>query len=116
MSSYPSSIISGLSSRGAEKEMRLTGIIKKSGDYYVALCIEINVSSQGESIEEARKMLQEACDEYLSYMKDEGLEDEIKSVPVDILREFLMDDVECVRPSSSWVYSESITFEVCASV
>ncbi|MHB8117106.1 MAG: type II toxin-antitoxin system HicB family antitoxin [Methanothrix sp.] len=70
---------------GAEKEMRLTGIIKKSGNYYVALCIEINVSSQGESIEDARKMLQEACDEYLSYMKDEGLEDEIKSVPVDIL-------------------------------
>lgn len=101
---------------GAEKEMQLTGIIKKSGDYYVALCIEINVSSQGESIEEARKMLQEACDEYLSFMKDEGLVDEIKSVPVDILREFLMDDVECVRPSSSWVYSESITFEVCASV
>jgi len=102
--------------KGAEKEMRLTGIIKKSGNYYVALCIEINVSSQGESIEETRKMLQEACDEYLSYMKDEGLEDEIKSVPVDILREFLMDDVECVRPSSGWVYSESITFEVCASV
>jgi predicted RNase H-like HicB family nuclease len=100
----------------AEKEMRLTGIIKKSGNYYVALCIEINVSSQGESIEEARKMLQEACDEYLSYMKNEGLEDEIKSVPVDILREFLMDDVKCVRPSSSWVYSESIAFEVCASV
>ena len=54
--------------------MQLTGIIKKSGDYYVALCLEINVSSQGESIEEARKMLQEACDEYLSYMKDVGLE------------------------------------------
>jgi len=36
----------------AEKEIQLTGIIKKSGDYYVALCIEINVSSQGESIED----------------------------------------------------------------
>ena len=96
--------------------MQLTGIIKKSGNYYVALCLEINVSSQGESIEEARKMLQEACDEYISYMKDVGREDEIKSVPVDILREFLLDDVECVRPSSSWVYSESITFVVCASV
>ena len=96
--------------------MQLTGIIKKSGDYYVALCLEINVSSQGESIEEARKMLQEACDQYISYMKAEGREDEIKSAPVDILREFLLDDVECVRPSSSWIYSESITFEVCASV
>jgi hypothetical protein len=28
---------------GSQKEMQLTGIIKKSGDYYVALCIEINV-------------------------------------------------------------------------
>ena len=96
--------------------MRLTGIIKKSENYYVALCLEINVSSQGESIEEARKMLQEACDEYLSFMKAEGLVEEIKPVPFDILREFLLDDVECVRPSSAWVYSESITFEVCASV
>jgi predicted RNase H-like HicB family nuclease len=95
--------------------MQLTGIIKKYGDYYVALCIEINVSSQGGSIEEAKKMLQEACDGYLSFMKDEGLVDEIKSVPMDILREFLKDDVECVRPSSSWIYSESITFEVLSA-
>jgi len=102
--------------KGAEKEMQLTGIIKKSGDYYVALCLEINVCSQGESIEEARKMLQEACDEYLTYMKDKGRDKDIKPVPLDILREFLIDDVDCVRPSSSWVYSESITFEVCASV
>ena len=96
--------------------MQLTGIIKKTENHYVALCLELNVCSQGESIEEARKMLQEACDEYLSYVKDEHLEGEIKPVPMDILREFLLDDVECVRSSSNWVYSESITFEVCAVV
>lgn len=82
----------------------------------MALCLEINVSSQGENIEEARKMLQDACAEYISFMKDEGLEDEIKPISLDILREFLMEDVDCVRPSSSWEYSESITFEVSASV
>ena len=96
--------------------MQLTGIIKKTGDQYVALCLEINVCSQGDSIEDARRMLHEACDEYLAYMKDEGLEREIKTVPLDVLRDFLMDDVECVGPSSEWVYSESITFEVSASV
>lgn len=96
--------------------MPLTGIIKKSGNHYVALCLEINISSQGESIEEARKMLQEACNDYISYMKDEGLLNEIKPVPLDTLREFLIDDVEYVRPSSDWIYSESITFEVSASV
>ena len=57
---------------GGRKGNALTGIIKKSGNYYVALCLEINVSSQGESIEEA-EMLQEACDGYLSYTKAEGL-------------------------------------------
>lgn len=96
--------------------MQLTGIIKKTGDQYVALCLEINVCSQGDSIEEARRMLLEACDEYLAFIKDEGMESEIKPVPMDVLRDFLMDDVECVRPSPGWFYSESITFEVRASV
>ena len=96
--------------------MQLTGIIKKSGDHYVALCLELNVSSQGESIEAARRMLQEACAEYLSYLKEERLEEEIQPVPLEVLREFLIDDAECVRPSSEWVYSESIAFEVCSSV
>ena len=92
--------------------MQLTGIIKKVGNYYVALCLELNVSSQGESIEEAKKMLQEACEEYVSYMEEKNLE--IRSVPLEILREFLLEDVEYVRPSDDWVYSENITFEVGA--
>ncbi|MGB2841654.1 MAG: type II toxin-antitoxin system HicB family antitoxin [Halobacteriota archaeon] len=96
--------------------MRLTGIIKKVGNYYVALCLELNVSSQGESIEEARRMLQEACEEYLSYIKEKKLEDEIRPAPVEVLREFLIENVEHVRPSHDWVYSENITFEVSASV
>lgn len=88
--------------------MQLTGILKKAGNYYVALCLELNVSSQGESIEEARRMLQEACEEYLSYVKEEKLEDEIQPAPVEVLREFLTEDVEHVRPAHDWVYSENI--------
>jgi len=94
--------------------MQLTGIIKKVGNYYVALCLELNVSSQGESIEEAKRMLQEACEEYVSYMKEKNLVGDIRSVPLEILREFLIEDVEYVRPSDDWVYSENITFEVGA--
>ena len=96
--------------------MQLTGIIKKVGNFYVALCLELNVSSQGESIEEARRMLQEACEEYLTYIKEKKLEDEIRPAPLEELREFLIEDVEHVRPSHDWVYSESITFEVIAIV
>lgn len=95
-----------------EGQRRLTGILKKTGDYYVALCLELNVSSQGENIEEARRMLQEACEEYLSYIKEKKLEGEIQTVPIEVLHEFLMEDVEYVRPSPDWFYSENITFEV----
>jgi len=99
-----------------EKHRQLTGIIKKAGNYYVALCLELNVSSQGESIEEARRMLQEACGEYLSHMAEEQLGDEIRIVPLEVLREFLVEDVEHVRPSRDWIYSENISFEVEAGV
>jgi predicted RNase H-like HicB family nuclease len=96
--------------------MQFTGIIKKSGDCYVALCLELNIASQGDSIEESKNMLQEACEEYLSYMKENGLENEIRPVPFDLLREFLIGDVDYVKPSREWKYSESITFMVSASV
>ena len=82
----------------------------------MALCLELNVSSQGESIEEARRMLQEACEEYLSYINEKKLGDEIRPVSLEVLREFLIEDVEHVRPSHDGVYSENITFEVSASV
>jgi predicted RNase H-like HicB family nuclease len=69
-----------------------TGIIKKSGDFYIGLCLELNVASQGDSIEDATRMLQEACQEYLSFVKEEGIEDEIKPVSLDLLIEFLIGD------------------------
>ncbi|MBU0566690.1 type II toxin-antitoxin system HicB family antitoxin [bacterium] len=93
----------------------LTGLIKKSGDYYVALCLELNVASQGENIKEAKQMLEEACQEYLSYMYEEGLQDQVKQVPLEILHEFLIEDVEVIRPSAEWTYSENISFEVLAN-
>lgn len=96
-------------------ENKLTGLLKKSGSQYVALCLELNVASQGESIEEAKMMLQEACGEYISYMKEESIENEIRPVSMEILREFLLDDVEYIRPTTDWAYSENITFEVEAN-
>ncbi len=39
---------------------RLTAIIEREGDRYVALCPEYDVASQGDTIEEARANLVEA--------------------------------------------------------
>ena len=49
----------------------LTGIIEKEADVYVALCPEINVASQGYTIDEARKNLIEALDLFFTYADEE---------------------------------------------
>jgi predicted RNase H-like HicB family nuclease len=43
----------------------LTAIIEREGDGYVALCPELDVASQGNTIEEARTNLQEAVELFL---------------------------------------------------
>jgi predicted RNase H-like HicB family nuclease len=92
-----------------------TAIIKKSGDFYVGLCLELNVASQGDTIEEATRMLQEACQEYLSFVKEEGIEDEIKPVSLDPLREFLIGD-EGSSHSIDRLFSKKITIsDPCAA-
>lgn len=41
---------------------QMTAIIKREGDGYVALCPEVDVASQGGSVDEARANLQEALE------------------------------------------------------
>jgi predicted RNase H-like HicB family nuclease len=41
---------------------KLTAIIEREGDGYVALCPELDVASQGNTVDEARKNLQEALE------------------------------------------------------
>ena len=42
------------------KRMQFTAIIQREDDGYVALCPELDIASQGESVEEARNNLIEA--------------------------------------------------------
>ena len=55
--------------------MQLTAIIEREGDGYVALCPEVDVASQGDSIVDARKNLQEALELFFETASDS----EIKS-------------------------------------
>ncbi|MFO1155483.1 MAG: type II toxin-antitoxin system HicB family antitoxin [Rhodospirillales bacterium] len=40
--------------------MRLTAIIQREGSGYVSLCPELDIASQGDTVEQARENLQEA--------------------------------------------------------
>lgn len=41
---------------------QFTAIIEREGDGYVALCPELDIASQGETVEEARRNLTEAIE------------------------------------------------------
>ena len=56
--------------------MDLTAIIRKGEKQFVALCPEVDVVSQGYTIEEALKNLKEAVEVYIDEM---GFPEEIKS-------------------------------------
>ena len=56
--------------------MTLKYIIYREGKYYVSQCLNVDVSSFGESIEEARKNLQEALELY--FEDEEGKKEYIK--------------------------------------
>lgn len=50
---------------------RYTAILIKEGDWYVARCIELDVTSQGRTIEQAQANLKEAVELYLESFPDE---------------------------------------------
>ena len=52
---------------------KLTAIIEKEGDGYVALCPEVDVASQGATIDEARKNIKEALELFFETVSAEEI-------------------------------------------
>jgi predicted RNase H-like HicB family nuclease len=54
---------------------QLTAIIEREGDGYVALCPELDIASQGPSIEQARTNLKEAIELFFESVRSGGNQD-----------------------------------------
>ncbi len=50
--------------------MQLTAIIEREGDGYVALCPELDIASQGDTVSEARDNLIEALELFFEVASD----------------------------------------------
>ena len=57
----------------------LTAVIEREGDTYVALCPELDVASQGDTIEEARANLQEAVELFFETASPIEVRDRLRS-------------------------------------
>ena len=56
---------------------RLTAIIEREDDWYVALCPELDVASQGRSVEEARANLTEAVELFLECASEKEIRERL---------------------------------------
>jgi predicted RNase H-like HicB family nuclease len=57
---------------------QLTAIIEREGDGYVALCPELDIASQGETIEEARHNLREALELFFEVASKEEIQERFR--------------------------------------
>lgn len=53
---------------------QLTAIIEREGDGYVSLCPELDIASQGETIEDARNNLREALELFFETASQEEIQ------------------------------------------
>jgi len=61
------------------KKRQLTAIIEREGDWYVSLCPELDIASQGATIEEARANLQEALELFFETADKSEIENRLHS-------------------------------------
>jgi predicted RNase H-like HicB family nuclease len=59
--------------------LKLTAIIEREGDGYVSLCPELDIASQGGSVEEARDNLREALELFFEAASPEEVKQRLHS-------------------------------------
>lgn len=57
----------------------LTGVIEREGDGYVSLCPELDIASQGSSVEEARSNLIEAVELFFECADPHEVEERLRN-------------------------------------
>ena len=77
-----------------------TCLVKKEGNQYASLCVELDIASCGKNKKEALEGLRDAAEAYLEYMVAENRRDEIyRPVPINELKEFLFPGDEISEQS-----------------
>ncbi len=56
---------------------KLTAIIVREGDGFISLCPELDIASQGDSVDEARKNLQEALELFFGTASPDEIEERL---------------------------------------
>jgi predicted RNase H-like HicB family nuclease len=97
--------------------LHLTCLIRREGDQYSSLCLELDVASCGRTREEAFRGLKSAVEAYVMYLVEAGRDEEIfRPVPPEAIREFLLGEgeVEVEERKLTTVYAAPLEFTYAA--
>ena len=73
--------------------MEVTCFLKREGNQYASLCVELDVASCGRTKKDALDGLNRAIEAYIEYMVSEGREKEMyRPVPMNELKQFLFPE------------------------
>ena len=77
-----------------------TCLLKREGNQYTSLCVELDIASCGHTKKEAIEGLKNGIEAYLEYMMSEGKKNEIyRPVPMNELKDFLFSEhTICEQP------------------
>ena len=66
------------------------GIIEKEGDVYCALCLELDIATEADTLEEAKKNLREAVEGYVESVVRDGEESDFipRPVPEEVIQDY----------------------------
>ena len=60
-----------------QKKYQFTAVIEREGNIYVALCPDLDIASQGKTVEEARENLQEAIELFFETASKQEIRDRL---------------------------------------
>jgi predicted RNase H-like HicB family nuclease len=77
------------------------GIIEKEEDRYTAICLELDIATEGDSLEEARRNLKEAVEGYIESVQEDNEDAEFipRPVPEHVIEKYFKKFKELLRSS-----------------
>ena len=88
-------------------DSQYTIVVRREGPNYVALCIELNLLSQGDSLDQVKRNIIEAIREYLT-LEEQGLARQPQPISLDLLREFMTEGIDAgLAASDAFLFSKN---------
>jgi len=91
------------------QDKNYTILIKKFNGHFVALCLELNVSAQGENLIEVKNEMAKAIEEYTAFNRETNITSAL--LDLDTMKEFLLEQ-DRMQVAKDIYFSENFSMNI----